>query len=467
MTKFKLLIDGQLVAGAGTLPVINPATGEPFADCPRADGAQLELAVAAARRAFPAWGACDHEVRHAALSKLADAMEARFGEFAQLLTLEQGKPLSQAEFEVGGAIAAFRHFGAQKLSAQTLVEEPNSLVTEQYAPLGVVVCITPWNFPLILQSIKVAVALSTGNTVVAKPAPTTPLTTLLLGECAATTLPPGVFNTLVDANDLGTALSGHPDVAKISFTGSTATGRKIMSSAAPTLKRLTLELGGNDAAIVLDDVDLDELAPKIFQAATYNAGQVCMAAKRIYVPQAMVSGLCDRLVAIAEATVVGDGMDPATQIGPIQNRIQFQKLLDLSADTQTVGTVLTGGAQLNRPGYFIQPMIARDLPETSRLVQEEQFGPLIPVLGYDSIDEAIARANASEFGLSGTVWGTDLDRATAVAGRIETGTVWINKHLDLRFDVPFGGVKQSGIGREQGDVGMKEFVSTRIVSIAR
>ena len=272
-------------------------------------------------------------------------------------------------------------------------------------PIGVVAVIVPWNWPPALMSVRLAEALSTGNTVVAKPAPTTPLTALLLGECAADVLPPGVFNTLVDANDLGAALTAHPDVAKVSFTGSTATGRKVMSAAAATLKRLTLELGGNDAALLLDDVDLDDVAPKIFQAATYNAGQVCMAAKRIYVPRRLADGLCDRLAALAQSAVVGDGMDPATQIGPIQNRMQFDKLRELCDDSVLHGKVLAGGVVLNRPGYFISPMIVRDLPERARLVREEQFGPLIPVLPYDSVDEAVGRANASEFGLAGTVWG--------------------------------------------------------------
>lgn len=465
--EFKLLIDGQRVDGAGRMPVINPATGEILTECPRADLAQLEQAVAAARRAFPGWSALDHAARQDALGRLADAMEARFGDFARILTAEQGKPLAQAEFEVGGAIAAFRYFGAQELRPETLVDEAGSLVVEQYFPLGVVACITPWNFPLVLLAIKVAAALSTGNTVVAKPAPTTPLTALLLGECAAEVLPPGVFHTLVDANDLGAALTAHPVIAKVSFTGSTATGRRVMSAAAATLKRLTLELGGNDAAVLLDDVDLDDVAPKIFQAATYNAGQVCMAAKRIYVPRALADGLCDRLAALAQSAVVGDGMDPATQIGPIQNRMQFDKLRELCDDSVLHGKVLTGGVVLNRPGYFISPMVVRDLPESARLVREEQFGPLIPVLPYDSVDEAVGRANASEFGLAGTVWAADLERAAKVAARIETGTVWVNKHLDLRFDVPFGGLKQSGVGREQGRDGLKEFVNTRVVSMAR
>jgi acyl-CoA reductase-like NAD-dependent aldehyde dehydrogenase len=465
--EFKLLIDGDLVDGADRLAVINPATGEPFATCARADAAQLERAIAAAKRAFPTWRDSGQPQRQALLHKLADAMEARFEDFARLLTQEQGKPIAEARFEVGGAIAAFRHFGAQVLHPETLVDEPNALVVEHYAPLGVVGCIVPWNFPMILLAIKVSIALSTGNTVVAKPAPTTPLTAALLGEVAAGILPPGVFNVIVDANDLGGLLSSHPDVAKISFTGSTATGRKVMASAATTLKRLTLELGGNDVAIVLDDADPAEVAAKIYGAATFNAGQTCMAAKRLYVPNAMLDDIGGRLAALASATVLGDGLEPGTQMGPIQNRMQFDKLQDLMAATQGEGTVLTGGARLNRPGYFIQPAIVRDLADDARLVTEEQFGPLVPLLSYDTIEDVIARANASDYGLGGTVWGKDLDKAAAVARGIETGTVWINKHLDLRFDVPFGGVKQSGLGREQGQAGLKEFVDARIVNMAR
>jgi len=465
--EFKLLIDGDLVNGADSLAVINPATGEPFATCARADAAQLERAITAAKRAFPAWRDGGQPQRQELLHKLADAMEARFEDFARLLTQEQGKPLAEAQFEVGGAIAAFRHFGAQVLYPETLLDEPGSLVVEHYAPLGVVGCIVPWNFPMVLLAIKVSIALSTGNTVVAKPAPTTPLTAALLGEVAAAILPPGVFNVIVDANDLGGLLSSHPDVAKISFTGSTVTGRKVMASAAATLKRLTLELGGNDVAIVLDDADPAEVAAKLYAAATFNAGQVCMAAKRLYVPNTMLDEIGERMAAMASATVLGDGLDPGTQMGPIQNKMQFDKLQELMAATRSEGTVLTGGARLNRPGYFIQPAIVRDLADNAQLVTEEQFGPLVPLLSYDTIEDVIARANASDYGLGGTVWGKDLDKAASVARGIETGTVWINKHLDLRFDVPFGGVKQSGLGREQGQAGLKEFVDVRVVSMAR
>lgn len=463
----KLLIDGDLVDGVDVIPVINPATAAPFATAPRADAAQLDRAVAAARRAFPGWRDGGQARRRDMLDRLADAMEARAEDFARLLVMEQGKPLGEAQFEVGASIAAFRHFGAQALTSRTLVDEPASLVVEHYAPLGVVGCIVPWNFPMVLLAIKVAVAMSTGNTVVAKPAPTTPLTALLLGEVATEILPPGVLNVIADANDLGGLLSAHPDVAKISFTGSTGTGRKVMASAADTLKRLTLELGGNDAAIVLDDADPAEVAPALFRAATFNAGQTCMAAKRIYVPDAMLGDIGDRLAALAEAAVPGSGLDPLTTIGPIQNRMQFDKLRDLMDDSVSRGTVLAGGGHDDRAGFFIRPMVVRDLGDDARLVQEEQFGPLIPLLSYARIDDALDRANACPYGLGGTVWGTDLDRAADVARRLDTGTVWINKHLDLRFDVPFGGVKQSGLGREQGKDGLHEFVSARVVSMAR
>lgn len=463
----KLLINGVLEEGAHVLDVVDPATGEIFAQAPRASKEQLDKAVAAAKAAFPVWSSLPHSERAKRMLALADALELRADEFAELLTREQGKPLAQSRGEVGGSIAAFRYFATQSLHSHKLVDDDETLVVELRAPLGVVAAITPWNFPLVLLAIKVATALTTGNTVVAKPAPTTPLTTALLGEVACTILPPGVLNIVVDANDLGSALASHTDVAKVSFTGSTATGRKVMASGADTLKRLTLELGGNDVAIVLDDVDVDDVAPKIFAAATLNAGQVCMAAKRIYAPRAIYRKLCEALAKLARDAVVGNGLEPETSIGPIQNRVQYEKLLDLIEDAGRSGTIMAGGQRLNRKGFFIAPTVVADLVDTDRLVTEEQFGPVIPVLAYDTIDEVITRANVSEFGLGGTVWGKDIDRAIAVASQIETGTVWVNKHLDLRFDVPFGGIKQSGLGREQGEDGLREFTQARIINVQK
>ena len=466
MLSGRLLIDGALVEGAATMPVIDPAAGTAFAHCACADMVQLDAAVAAARRAFPGWAARPFAERRAMLERLADAMDARFADFARLLTREQGKPLAQAEYEIGGSIAALRYFAATTLSPQILREDRRSRIIEHRMPLGVVAAITPWNFPMILLMLKLAPALIVGNVVIAKPAPTTPLTTLLLGEIAADILRRGVFSTIADANDLGGAITAHPGIAKISFTGSTATGKRVMASAAGTLKRLTLELGGNDAAIVLDDADVAAVAPQIFAAATMNAGQVCLAAKRVYAPAALYDALCDALATLARQAVVDDGLRPGVEIGPIQNRQQFDKVKGYLAAAANDGRVIAGGAALERPGYFIAPTVVRDIPDASVLVREEQFGPIIPVLRYDHLDDAIARANDSEFGLGGTIWTSDPARGAEVAIRLDTGTVWVNRHMDLPFDISFGGAKQSGIGREQGAAGIEEFTQARVVNIA-
>ncbi len=463
---FKLLIDGKLVDGHATLDVIEPSTGKVFAKCARADEAQLDQAVAAAKRAFPAWSALSHSERQATIEKLADAMEARHDEFCNLLTREQGKPLAQAGFEIGGSVAALRYFAAQDLPMETIRDNAIEKILEQRIPLGVVAAITPWNFPVILLMLKLAPALSVGNTVVAKPAPSTPLTTALFGEIAADILPPGVLNIIIDANDLGAHLTNHPDVAKVSFTGSTATGKRVMASAAGTLKRLTLELGGNDAAIILDDADVKTIAPKVFDAAMLNSGQVCLAVKRVYAPRAMVDELCAEFSRLGKEAVVDDGLNQGAQIGPLQNRQQYEKVLEIIAEAKQQGSVVVGGEPSGREGYFIAPTVIRDLPDDARLVREEQFGPVFPVLAYDSLDDVIDRANDSEFGLGGTIWTSNPDRGIEVAKRIQSGTIWVNKHLDMPFDVPFGGAKQSGMGREQGIDGMKEFTQGKIINVA-
>ncbi|RYY27922.1 MAG: aldehyde dehydrogenase family protein [Sphingomonadales bacterium] len=462
----KLLIDGALVDGAATLDVINPATGQVFASAARADAAQAEQAIAAARRAFTGWSALGYQARGAQLRALTAALAERSDDLARLLTTEQGKPLPQARNEVLGAIAALQYYADQELTDKLLRETDTDRIVEQRYPLGVVAAITPWNFPLLLLMLKVAPALITGNCVIAKPAPTTPLTTLLLGEIAADILPAGVFQTLVDQNDLGPLLTSHPDIAHVSFTGSTPTGKKVLSSAVDTLKRFTLELGGNDAAIVLDDADIAKVAPKLFSAGTLNAGQVCLAAKRVYVPSAMMDAMCDALAELAQKATVGDGLQQGTRIGPIQNKAQYDKVLALIEDSRVVGTIVAGGEAIAGDGYFIAPTIVRDLPDDARLVREEQFGPVLPILSYDDLEEAIARANDSEFGLGGTVWTSDPARGMEVASRIESGTVWVNKHLDLPFDIPFGGAKWSGIGRQQGIEGMEDFTQVRVVNAA-
>jgi acyl-CoA reductase-like NAD-dependent aldehyde dehydrogenase len=467
MKEFKLLINGKLISGAARLDVVNPATEEVLAEAPRADRAQLDEAIAAAKAAFPAWSAKPIRERGALLVNLADALEARQDEFARLLTLEQGKPLSEAHWEIDFTIAVIRHYSTLDLPDKVLKEDTRQKIVRQHIPLGVVAAIVPWNFPMLLLAIKVAPAMLAGDTVVAKPAPTTPLTTLRFGEICGKILPAGVINIIVDCNDLGDALSSHTDVAKVAFTGSTATGKKVMASAAGTLKRLTLELGGNDAAIVLDDVDPIEVAPKLFVAAMMNAGQLCLGAKRLYVHDSQYDEICDELGRLARESVVDDGLKQGTQIGPLQNKAQFEKVKGFLEDAKRNGKIVAGGEVLSRKGYFIQPTIVRDISDDARLVAEEQFGPIVPVLRYSDVDDAIARANDSNYGLAGTVWAKDLDRAFRVAARIETGTVWINKFLDVSPDVSFGGAKQSGIGTELGQEGLEAFTQVRIINMAK
>ena len=467
LAPFRLLIDGKMVPGAMLMDVINPATGRSFVQCPRADVAQLNDAVAAAKAAFPAWSHRSWAERRENLVALADALTKHQDEFARLLTLEQGKPLMQARFEIGGAIAMIQAFTDMRVEPRLLREDATQKIVQLRLPLGVVAAITPWNFPMILLMIKLAPALIAGNTVVAKPAPTTPLTTLRFGELARSILPPGVLNVITDQNDLGSALTQHPDVAKVAFTGSTATGRKVMASVAGTIKRLTLELGGNDAAIILPGTDVKDVAPKIFMGAMINAGQVCLAIKRVYAHESLYEELCAELAKLAESAVVGDGMDPVTQIGPVQNKTQFDKVKDYIADGRARGRIIAGGHVLERDGYFIAPTIVRDIPDDARLVREEQFGPVTPVMRYSDVDDAIARANGTEYGLGGTVWGADLEQAYEVAAKIESGTVWVNKHLDLPPDVPFAGAKQSGLGTEMGHEGLEEFTQPRVINLAK
>lgn len=461
---FRLLIDGALVDGALQMDVVDPAKGEPFAVAPRADAAQAETAVAAAKRAQREWAALGYEGRRPYLERFADAMENNAGRLAETLTRERGGPIADCRFEVGRAIAAIRYFAGQALRDRVIRQNDDELILEQRYPQGVVVAIMPWNRPMTLLSFKLGPALITGNTVIAKPAPSTPLCTLILGELGAEIFPAGVFQTIADANDVGPILTGHPDVAHVSFTGSTPTGKKVLGAAASTLKRFTLELGGNDAAIVLDDVDVEWAADKIYAAAFINAGQVCYATKRVYAPRTLADALAEALARRADAAVLGDGMDPATTMGPLQNRMQFEKVLGFIESAREQGGRFLSGGDPTGEGYFIRPAVVTGLPDDARLVVEEQFGPVLPIQVYDDVEEAIAAANASEYGLGGTIWTSDVPRGLAVARRIETGTIWVNQHMVLPLDVPFGGAKESGIGLQNGLEGMEDFTQRRILN---
>lgn len=463
---FKLLIDGKLVDGAKSLDVINPATGESFITVARADEDQAIAAVAAAKAAFPRWASKSYAERASYIVRFADGIAARSDEFVTMLTREQGKPLSQARFEVDWVVDQLHYHAAQELKPHVIRENDAEMIVEQFYPLGVVAAIAPWNFPVWILISKVGGALMTGNTVIAKPAPTTPVTTLMLGEVAADIFPAGVFQTLVDENDLGAVLTSHPDVAFVSFTGSTITGKKVLSSAVPTLKRTSLELGGNDAAIVLDDVDIKAVAQKVYTAGFLNAGQICFSAKRVYVPNSIIDAFVAELVILAKGEKLGDGLDVSTTIGPVQNKAQYDKVRSFIEEARTNGTVVAGGEVVAGAGYFIPPTIITGLADDDRLVSEEQFGPVMPVIGYDDLEDAIQRANDTDFGLGATIWTSNIARGIAVGSRIESGTVWINTHVSLPFDVPFGGAKQSGIGKQGGIEGLKDYTQVRIVNAA-
>jgi len=467
MSGYKLLINGALVDGDATLDVINPSTEELVATCARASVAQLDQAVAAAKAAFPAWSATSMDERRKVLVAIADVLQANAPELARLLTLEQGKPLGDATGEVYGASAFFRYFASLDLPAKVVSNDATSRVEVRRKPLGVVGCIVPWNFPVMLMAFKVPAALLAGNTVILKPAATTPLTALKFGELIRDLVPPGVVNVIADNNDLGGAMTSHPDIRKISFTGSTETGKKVMASAASALKRISLELGGNDALIVLDDVDVAATAPKVFGAAMQNAGQVCIAAKRIYVHESIYDAMCDEFVTLANNWVVGDGLEQGTQMGPLQNKAQFEKVMGFLDSAKKDGKVIAGGGRKGDKGYFIQPTVVRDIAEGSQLVDEEQFGPVMPIIKYSDAKDAVARANASIYGLGGSIWSKDSDRAWDLAEGMESGSVWINKHADIRPDLPFGGAKFSGIGSELGEEGLKEFTQVQVLNMAR
>ncbi|MGJ4962085.1 aldehyde dehydrogenase family protein [Bradyrhizobium sp. HKCCYLRH3061] len=464
MSDYHLLIGGTLVPGAATMPVINPATEEVLAQCPRASETQLDQAVAAAKAAFPAWAATAMEERRRLIGKMADIIEANSGELARILTSEQGKPLTDATGEVLGMAAFFRYLATLELPMRVIESSGDRQVEAYRRPLGVVGAIIPWNYPLLILGFKLPPALLAGNTLVVKPAPTTPLSTLKFAELVKDVLPAGVLNVITDANDLGDRMTGHPDIRKISFTGSTATGQKVMASAAQTLKRITLELGGNDAGIVLDDVDPKTVAPGIFEGAFQNSGQVCLAIKRLYVHESVYDDICNELVAIAKNTVVDDGSKQGTKLGPLQNRMQYEKVKAFLDDAHKNGKVIAGGAAMDRPGYFIEPTIVRDIKEGSKLVDEEQFGPVLPVIKYSDPSDVIRRANGTSYGLGASVWSSDPKRAHEIATQIEAGTVWINKHLDMAPHIPFGGAKQSGIGTEFAEEGLAEFTQLQIIN---
>ncbi|WKC46479.1 aldehyde dehydrogenase family protein [Pseudomonas veronii] len=467
MHHYTMLINGVQVAGEnGQFDVINPATGTAFAQCPAGSLAQLDQAVAAAQAAFKTWRHSTHALRCERLLAIAEAIEQDADALARLIVLEQGKPLELALSEVMGAAAWTRYAAAQQIPVELVEETPTQRVELHRKPLGVVASITPWNWPVMIAVWHIMPALRAGNCVISKPSSLTPLSTLRLVDIIARHLPHGVINCVTGEQGFGSAITTHPGIQKIVFTGSTATGQSVMRGAAGNLKRLTLELGGNDAAIVLPGTPVEEVAEAIFQAAFLNMGQTCAALKRLYVHESQYSAFADALTRIAARQVVGDGLAPGVTFGPVQNLEQLQLVEALVADAREHGArVLCGGARLERPGFFYPPTLVADVTDGQRLVDEEQFGPVLPLIAYQDVEDVLRRANAGDMGLGGSVWGPDVEQATALASRLESGVAWVNCHARIQPNTPFGGSKMSGFGVEFGLEGLLEFTGQQLLFV--
>lgn len=465
---FTLTIGGRAVPATARIDVINPATGAPFTSAPAADASLLDAAVDAAQAAFPTWRDTAIAERRRMLLALADAMQANAAEFGQLFTREQGRPLPLATREILSSANWLRAVAEQEIPVEIVEDGVTRRVEVHHVPYGVVAAIVPWNFPILLATWKIAPALLSGNTVVLKPSPYTPLCALKLGELARDILPPGVLNVLSGDDALGPLFSAHPGFAKISFTGSTAVGKRVMEAAAKDLKRITLELGGNDAAIVLGDADPEVVAEAMFAAAFFNTAQVCIATKRLYVHADIYDDVREKLHQKLRAAVIGDGIEEGVSHGPLQNAAQYQRVKALIEDARAAGlTLLQGKSVPEGNGYFLPLTLVDNPADDTAVVREEAFGPVLPMMRFTDVDEVIARANDSEFGLAGSVWSADVAIAVAIAKKLDSGSIWINQNRQVAPHVPFSGFKQSGFGVENGREGLLEFTQPKSIYIPK
>ncbi|CAE6464035.1 unnamed protein product [Rhizoctonia solani] len=479
-SRYGHIINGELVFSEKTASVFNPATGSHLADVPVLSSHQLDEAVDAAELAFPAWAGKTYEQRGDVLLEIATIIEAHADYYKELLTSEQGKPHHEAIVEIMGAAHWFRETARLRLPEIVHEHSPERKVVTRHVPLGVTAAIVPWNFPVLLAVWKIAPALLAGNTILVKPSPWTPLTALRIIADLQSVLPPGVLSVINGDESLGPLISAHPRIKKIAFTGSIQAGKSIMQNASHNLKRITLELGGNDPMIILPSVDPGAIASNIFWGAFTNNGQFCIAAKRIYIHDSVYESVRDALVAYARTVVVGDGAEESTQLGPVQNQRLFDKLREIFEDTKArkcrfafggdfpPATSHQAGDQDIKPrGLFVPITIVDNPPEDSRVVQEEQFGPIVPLLRWRDEKDVIHRANATGFGLGASVWGSDLAQATRIATQIESGNVWVNEIHRFGPTIPGGGHKQSGIGVENGVAGLKEWTNYQTISISK
>lgn len=452
----------------GNVELKNPSTGEVIAAVSYDRADDVAAAVDAAATAQRSWGALTHAERCEYLVRCAEAIEDNAETLAELLSREQGKPLNgpNARFEVGACAAWLRATAAIPVEETEVVNDGDTFATLAYRPIGVVGAIGPWNWPMMITTWQVAPALRMGNGVVVKPSEYTPLSVAALVRVLNDVLPEGVLSIVVGDGAIGAELTTNPRVGKIMFTGSTATGKKIAATAAGDVKRLTLELGGNDAGIVLDDVDPRAIAEDLFWGAFINTGQTCAALKRLYVPGSIYDDVVEALAEVATAMPMGDGLDEHNVLGPLQNKAQFDIVKELVRAAVDGGArvVVGGDPDEDQPGYFYPTTLVADIAPDNPLVVKEQFGPVLPIVRYDDLDWAIEQANALDFGLGGSVWSADRERAREVAARIEAGTVWINSHGGVDPRIPFGGTKGSGYGVEFGELGLKELAVAQVIN---
>jgi acyl-CoA reductase-like NAD-dependent aldehyde dehydrogenase len=470
MSAFELTIGGKSVPAHGTFPVLNPFDESVAGQCPQGSIGHVDLAVRSAREAFPAWASRADGERVAKLMQIADLIEKNHGELSTLVTREQGKPQSGpgANLEVGGAAAWTRATASLSLPEEVIQDDAAGRITTKRKPVGVVASITPWNWPLLIATWHVMPAIRVGCTVVIKPSPFTPLSTLRLVQLMNEVLPPGVINVVTGGSDVGNHLTNHAGIDKVVFTGSIATGKKVMESASRSLKRITLELGGNDAGIVLPGTNIEPLLERLFWGCFINAGQTCAALKRLYVHESQYEEVVAKLAAYVANIPVGNGLDPKTLIGPVSNRMQLDKVMALVEDARTRGArIVTGGSKSEGSGLVYPLTVIADATDQMRVVAEEQFGPVIPVIRYRTVEEAIQRANSLDVGLGGSIWGNDIEVAARYASQLECGTAWVNQHGALHPMAPFGGVKASGIGVEFNVDGLKEYTTVQVVNISR
>ncbi|MDZ5076395.1 aldehyde dehydrogenase family protein [Nesterenkonia sp. HG001] len=462
----------RIQSASGGREILDPATGEVVGRVPEATEKDLDAAVARAKAAQPGWAARSDDDRAGLLNAAAEAIEAHAEELAVLLSREQGKPLNgpNARFEVGACVAWLRATAAFPMDPEVIVDDESGRAELHHRPLGVIGAIGPWNWPMMISIWQIAPSLRMGNTVVIKPSGYTPLSVLGLVEVLNTVLDADVLIAVPGRGVIGDRLTRHPDIAKIMFTGSTPTGKKIIAAASETVKRLTMELGGNDAGIVLDDADPAAIAEDLFWGAFINTGQTCAAMKRLYVPDALYDQVCQALVEVAQQMPMGLGLDEANVLGPVQNRAQWE-IVDrlVTAAKESGARILLGGdpdpqVVAGRGGHFYPTTLVADIDPDNPLVVEEQFGPVLPIIRYTDLDQAITEANSLEVGLGSSVWSSDLGRARGVAAQLEAGTTWINKHGAVDPRVPFGGAKESGFGLEFGSHGLREVSQPHVIS---